>query len=107
MLPSSTRTNFEDKIIDIKLTSEHPEDRPNQYVKDGVTYGFNCRSDQDASRGARDCSPQPEIPGKLSHVRCYKRSGGPLHVKPANSILQVTVHGPHYPCAPISSAIGG
>jgi hypothetical protein len=33
--------DFEDKIIDIKLTSEHPKDRPNQYVKDGVTYGFN------------------------------------------------------------------
>jgi hypothetical protein len=33
--------NFEDKIIDIKLTSEHPKDRPNQYVKQGVTYGFN------------------------------------------------------------------
>jgi hypothetical protein len=33
--------DFADKIIDIKLTSEHPKDRPNQYVKDGVTYGFN------------------------------------------------------------------
>lgn len=33
--------DFEDKIIDIKLTSEHPKDRPNQYAKDGVTYGFN------------------------------------------------------------------
>lgn len=33
--------DFEDKIIDIKLTSEHPKERPNQYVKDGVTYGFN------------------------------------------------------------------
>jgi hypothetical protein len=33
--------NFEDKIIDIKLTSEDPKDRPNQYGKEGVTYGFN------------------------------------------------------------------
>ena len=33
--------DFEDTTVDIKLTSEHPKDRPNQYAKDGVTYGFN------------------------------------------------------------------
>jgi hypothetical protein len=33
--------DFEDKIIDIKLTNEHPKERPNQFIKDGVTYGFN------------------------------------------------------------------
>jgi hypothetical protein len=33
--------DFEDKIRDIKLTSEHPKDRPSQYAKDGVTYGFD------------------------------------------------------------------
>lgn len=33
--------DFEDKIIDIKLTSEHPKERPNQFIKDGVTYGLN------------------------------------------------------------------
>jgi hypothetical protein len=33
--------DFEEKITDIKLTSEHPKERPNEYIKDGVTYGFN------------------------------------------------------------------
>lgn len=33
--------DFDDEIRDAKLTSEHPRDRPNQYVRDGVTYGFN------------------------------------------------------------------
>ena len=33
--------DFEDKIIDIKLTNEHPKERPNQFIKEGVTYGFN------------------------------------------------------------------
>jgi len=33
--------DFEEKIIDIKLTNEHPKGRLNEYIKDGVTYGFN------------------------------------------------------------------
>jgi hypothetical protein len=32
---------FDDKIVDVKLTMEHPEGQPNVYVRNGVTYRFN------------------------------------------------------------------
>ncbi len=35
------KTGFDDKIVDIKLTTEHPIQRIDVYVRDGVTYRFN------------------------------------------------------------------
>jgi hypothetical protein len=35
------RGTFDDKIVGIKLTTEHPQGRPDVYVRDGVTYRFN------------------------------------------------------------------
>jgi hypothetical protein len=32
---------FEEKIVSIKMTSEHPAGRVNEFTKDGVTYVFN------------------------------------------------------------------
>jgi len=37
----SLKTAFDDKIADIKLTTKHPKGRPDVYVRNGVTYGFN------------------------------------------------------------------
>jgi hypothetical protein len=37
----SFRAAFDDKIVDIRLTTEHPQGRPNVYVKNGITYRFN------------------------------------------------------------------
>jgi hypothetical protein len=35
------RGAFDDKIVDIKLTTEHPQGRPDVYVRNGITYRFN------------------------------------------------------------------
>jgi len=32
---------FEEKIVSIKMTSEHPAGRVNEFTKDGITYAFN------------------------------------------------------------------
>ena len=32
---------FEEKIASIKITSEHPAGRVNEFTKDGITYAFN------------------------------------------------------------------
>ena len=32
---------FEDKILSIRMTDEHPSGRMNQYIKNGLTYGLN------------------------------------------------------------------
>jgi len=32
---------FEDKILSIKMTTEHPKGRMNRYIKNGVSYGLN------------------------------------------------------------------
>jgi len=32
---------FEEKIVSLKMTSEHPAGRVNEFTKDGVTYTFN------------------------------------------------------------------
>ena len=32
---------FEENIVSIKMTSEHPAGRVNEFTKDGVTYVFN------------------------------------------------------------------
>jgi hypothetical protein len=37
----SVKTSFEDKIVSIKMTSEHPKGRMNEYIRNGMTYGFN------------------------------------------------------------------
>lgn len=37
----SLKLFFDDRVVDIKLTTEHPEGRPSEYVRNGVTYGFN------------------------------------------------------------------
>jgi hypothetical protein len=35
------RNTFDDQIVSIKLTKEHPAGRPDVYVRNGVTYRFN------------------------------------------------------------------
>ena len=37
----SLKAFFDDKVVDIKFTTEHPEGRPDTYVRNGVTYRFN------------------------------------------------------------------
>src|SRR5258708_11272807 len=32
---------FEEKIVSIKITSEHPAGRANEFTRDGITYPFN------------------------------------------------------------------
>ena len=32
---------FEEKIVSIKMTSEHPAGRVNEFTKNGITYAFN------------------------------------------------------------------
>ncbi len=32
---------FDEKILSIKITDEHPKGRTNQYIRNGVTYGLN------------------------------------------------------------------
>jgi hypothetical protein len=32
---------FEEKIVSLKMTSEHPAGRMNEVTKDGITYAFN------------------------------------------------------------------
>jgi hypothetical protein len=32
---------FEDKLLSVKMTTEHPKGRMNRYIKNGVTYGLN------------------------------------------------------------------
>ena len=37
----SFRAAFDDKIMNIRFTTEHPQGRPEVYVRDGITYRFN------------------------------------------------------------------
>src|SRR5919108_481452 len=37
----AVKTSFDDKILTVKIISEHPKGRVSQYIKNGVTYGFN------------------------------------------------------------------
>src|SRR5437868_2806401 len=38
---NSVKEMFEDKLLSIKMTTEHPKGRMNRYIKNGVTYGLN------------------------------------------------------------------
>jgi len=35
------KSSFDDKIIDVKITAEHPNGRVNQFLRNDVRYGFN------------------------------------------------------------------
>lgn len=37
----SLRTAFDDKIVNVKMTTEHPQGRPDVYERNGITYRFN------------------------------------------------------------------
>jgi hypothetical protein len=37
----SFRATFDDKIMNIRVTTEHPQGRPEAYVRNGITYRFN------------------------------------------------------------------
>lgn len=41
MSEAGAKAMFEQKIVSIKMSSEHPKGRMNQYIRSGVTYGLN------------------------------------------------------------------
>lgn len=41
MSEAGAKAMFEEKIVSIEMTSEHPKGRINQYIRSGVTYGLN------------------------------------------------------------------
>jgi hypothetical protein len=60
------KTSFDEKIVNLRLTTEHPQGRTNQYVRNGVTYGFNLPvvaelvvEDAPLSKGASNGSYYP------------------------------------------------
>jgi len=44
MTEEGAKGMFDEKIVSIKMTSEHPKGRMNQYIRNGVTYGLNLPS---------------------------------------------------------------